>query len=216
MFIQFKVKNNVDRNPKSTLHWSLLGEWLYHKGAQRCVRRMHPLAHFSLLVPCFHSHEENRTINAKGKGRFRFREAYRPYIINKRWQRIWEDSRLMRSFLNKVLLLTLDGLTKESCIAAYLRCAWVGLVKKSGLLFTWFSLKQCSSSSLQIAYGGQYTPQLLPTPVPVPVRSVVKWKETRNCIPPSLLLSTQSIHIQLTTSPTLYPIFLLATRIRRP
>lgn len=86
----------------------------------------------------------------------------------------------MRSFLNKVLLLTLDGLTKESCIAAYLRCAWVGLVKKSGLLFTWFSLKQCSSSSLQIAYGGQYTPQLLPTPVPVPSECNVSGTSERN------------------------------------
>lgn len=37
-----------------------------------------------------------------------------------RWQRVLEDSRIMRSYLNKVLLVITDGLTKELCIGAYL------------------------------------------------------------------------------------------------
>lgn len=37
-----------------------------------------------------------------------------------RWQRVLEDFRVMRSLLNKVILLTADGLTKELCIGAYL------------------------------------------------------------------------------------------------
>lgn len=78
-----------------------------------------------------------------------------------RWQRILEDSQIKRSILNKVLLIVFDGLTKESCIAAYLFSKQVHrLVRRSGMLFTALYLKQCSSS-LQIAYGGIYTPRQL-------------------------------------------------------
>lgn len=82
-----------------------------------------------------------------------------------RWQRLLEEPRVMRSYLNKVLLIIQDGLTKETCIGAYLFSKEVHrLVKSSGLLFTALYLKQCASS-LQIAYGGIYTPGLLPVPV---------------------------------------------------
>jgi hypothetical protein len=53
-------------------------------------------------------------------------------------------------YLEKDGPLTLDGYTKEVCIAGYLFCKKVRhLVKGSGLLFTALYLKQCSSS-LQI------------------------------------------------------------------
>lgn len=38
------------------------------------------------------------------------------HISGLQWQRILEDSRIMRSILNKMLLMVLDGLTKETCI----------------------------------------------------------------------------------------------------
>lgn len=64
----------------------------------------------------------------------------------------------------KVTLLTLDGVTKEACIATHL-FSKQKLVKGSGLLFTALYLKQCSSS-LQTAYGGIRRPHdLLPVPV---------------------------------------------------
>lgn len=67
-----------------------------------------------------------------------------------RWQRVLEDFRVMVTILKKMVLLTLDGYTKEVCIAGYLFCKKVRhLVKGSGLLFTALYLKQCSSS-LQI------------------------------------------------------------------
>jgi len=82
------------------------------------------------------------------------------------WQRVLEDSRIMVSILNKMLLIVLDGYTKETCIAAYLFSKQVlGLVKKSGLLFTALYLKQCAAS-LQVAYAGVKRPhELLPIPV---------------------------------------------------
>jgi len=53
------------------------------------------------------------------------------------WQRILEDSRLLRGYLNKVILLATDGLTKEMCIGAYLFSKQViRLVRRSGFLFT--------------------------------------------------------------------------------
>lgn len=36
------------------------------------------------------------------------------------WQRVLEDSRIMKGYLNKVILLIYDGFTKEVCIAAFL------------------------------------------------------------------------------------------------
>lgn len=36
------------------------------------------------------------------------------------WQRVLEDSRVMRGYLEKVILLATDGWNKEMCIAAYL------------------------------------------------------------------------------------------------
>jgi hypothetical protein len=52
------------------------------------------------------------------------------------------------------------------CLAASLFCKEVvRLISKSGLLFTAFYLKQCSSS-LQMAYGGvKKPPELLPLPI---------------------------------------------------
>jgi len=72
----------------------------------------------------------------------------------------------MRGILNKILLIILDGLTKEYCIAAFLFSkSTLALVRGSGLLFTALYLKQCSSS-LQMAYGGdKFTHELLPVPV---------------------------------------------------
>lgn len=83
-----------------------------------------------------------------------------------RWQRVLEDSRLMRSLLNKVILIATDGLTKELCIGAYLFTRTVmRLGRKSGWLHLALYLKQCSSS-LQTAYGGvKLPPTLLPVPV---------------------------------------------------
>ncbi|KAF9594908.1 hypothetical protein IFM89_035472 [Coptis chinensis] len=81
-------------------------------------------------------------------------------------QRILEDSRVMRGFLNKVSLILFEGLTKERCIAVYLfsKQAWL-LGKKSGLLFLAMYLKQCSAC-LQRAYAGdKAAPSLLPVPV---------------------------------------------------
>lgn len=88
------------------------------------------------------------------------------HISGLQWQRILEDSRIMRSILNKMLLMVLDGLTKETCIAAYLFSKQVlRLVRKSGLLFTALYLKQCAAS-LQVAYAGVKRPhELLPVPV---------------------------------------------------
>lgn len=77
-----------------------------------------------------------------------------------------EDFRVSRSYLNRMILITHDSLTKEACIGAYLFSKQVvRLVRKSGFLFTSLYLKQCSSS-LQMAYGGiPKPPELLPVPV---------------------------------------------------
>jgi hypothetical protein len=82
------------------------------------------------------------------------------------WQRLLEQPRIMKSILSKMILIILDGLNKESCIAAYLFSKKVlKLVRGSGLLFTALYLKQCNSS-LQVAYGGVKAPHaLLPTPL---------------------------------------------------
>lgn len=51
------------------------------------------------------------------------------------WQRVLEDSRVMRSYPNKVILIATDGLTKKLCIAAYLFAKQVvRLVRRFGLL----------------------------------------------------------------------------------
>ena len=83
-----------------------------------------------------------------------------------RWQRIGEDSRVLKSLLFKVTLLIQDGVTKEHCIAIHLFTKQVlRLCKGSGMLFTALYLKQCSSS-LQTFYGGIKRPHdLLPVPV---------------------------------------------------
>lgn len=72
----------------------------------------------------------------------------------------------MMGFLNGILLVVADGLTKESCIALYLYTKEVRrLYTKSGPLFTALYLKQCSSS-LQMAYGGdKRSPERLAVPV---------------------------------------------------
>lgn len=44
-----------------------------------------------------------------------------------RWQRVLEDSRLMRSLFQKVILISFDGLSKEYCIGAYLLTKKVNL-----------------------------------------------------------------------------------------
>ena len=81
-------------------------------------------------------------------------------------QRIMEEYRVMRSYLNKVILIATDGLTKELCIGAYLFASTVvRLGRKSGWLHVALYFKQCASS-LMTAYGGVKTPpQLLPVPV---------------------------------------------------
>lgn len=83
-----------------------------------------------------------------------------------KWQRVLENSQVMRSILHKMLLMVSDKLSKESCIATYLFSKEVlRLVRKSGLLFTALYLKQCAAS-LQTAYGGiKRPPELLPVPV---------------------------------------------------
>ena len=54
-------------------------------------------------------------------------------IARIRWQRVLEDSRLLRSLLNKVILVVTDGLTKELCIGAYLFArAVLKMGRKSG------------------------------------------------------------------------------------
>lgn len=72
----------------------------------------------------------------------------------------------MRSLFNKVILIGLDCLSKEFCIASYLLIKQIWKWKqKSGWLFTALYLKQCAAS-LQKAYGGDtYVPELLPVPV---------------------------------------------------
>lgn len=82
------------------------------------------------------------------------------------WQRVFEDSRIIKSLLNKVILVIADGYTKELCISAHLfTLQVVALVRKSGFQFVAFYLKLCTSS-LQQAYGGDpKAPELLPVPV---------------------------------------------------
>lgn len=81
-----------------------------------------------------------------------------------RWQRVLEDSRIMISILQKILLMIQDKLNKETCIATYLFTKNVmKLARKSGFLFTALYLKQCGSC-LQTAYGGVHTP---PSQLPV-------------------------------------------------
>ena len=49
------------------------------------------------------------------------------------WQRVLERSKIMRGILNRVILIILDGLTREHCIAAYLFTKGVMRIgKKSG------------------------------------------------------------------------------------
>nr|UJQ92583.1 MAG: putative RNA-dependent RNA polymerase [Mitoviridae sp.] len=83
-----------------------------------------------------------------------------------KWQRVLEDSRIMISICQKMLLMLQDKLNKENCIAIYLFVRRVlTLVRKSGLLFTCLYLKQCSSS-LQTAYAGiKRQHERLPVPV---------------------------------------------------
>lgn len=82
------------------------------------------------------------------------------------WQRVLEDSRLLRSYLNKVCLVATDGLTKELCIGAYLFArAVIRIGQKEGWLHAALYCKQCAAS-LQKAYGGDREPHdLLPVPV---------------------------------------------------
>ena len=55
-----------------------------------------------------------------------------------------------RSYLNRMILITHDSLTKEACIGAYLFSKQVvRLVRKSVFWFTSLYLKQCSSSRLR-------------------------------------------------------------------
>lgn len=62
-------------------------------------------------------------------------------------QRVCSNSRIMRGMLSPVLLVVLDGLTKEHCIAVYLfEKSVMALVKRSGLLFTAMYLKLASSA----------------------------------------------------------------------
>jgi hypothetical protein len=90
-------------------------------------------------------------------------------VLPLRWQRVFEDSRVMRSLLNKVNLIAADGLTKELGIASFLFAKRVfRLAPKSGLRHTALYLKQCSAC-LQTAYGGELAPKSL-LPVPVSLR----------------------------------------------
>lgn len=88
------------------------------------------------------------------------------HIAPIRWQRVLENSQVMRSILHKKLLMVSDKLSKESCITTYLFSKEVlSLVWKLGLLFTVLYLKQCAAS-LQTAYGGIKRPaELLPVPI---------------------------------------------------
>lgn len=81
------------------------------------------------------------------------------------WQRL-ERPRVLRSILNKVILVLTGGFTKELCIAAYLFSgSVVKLGRKSGWLLVALYLKQ-AASSLRTAYGGvKVPPALLPFPI---------------------------------------------------
>lgn len=80
-------------------------------------------------------------------------------IVTVRWQRVLEDSRVLRSFLSKVILILTDGLNKEMCIAAYLFAKQViYLGRKSGYLHLALYLKQCNTC-LMTAYGGVNRPK---------------------------------------------------------
>ena len=81
-------------------------------------------------------------------------------IVTVRWQRVLEDSRVLRSFLSKVILILTDGLNKEMCIAAYLFAKQViYLGRKSRYLYLHLALylKQCTTC-LMTAYGGVNRP----------------------------------------------------------
>lgn len=95
-------------------------------------------------------------------------------ISRVRWQRVLEDSRIMRSYLSKINLIIFDDLTKERSIAMYLFSVNViKLVRKSGMLFTALYLKQCASS-LQMAYGGDPQPKSrLPILISSPDRGIL-------------------------------------------
>lgn len=70
-----------------------------------------------------------------------------------RWQRVLEYSRLLRSLLNKVILIATDGLTKELCIGAYLFARTVmRMARRWGMLHCAFYLKQCASSLQRIQH----------------------------------------------------------------
>lgn len=60
------------------------------------------------------------------------------------WRRVLEDSRVIKSAFNKLILSLRDGLTKECCIATHLfwKTSW-RLGKRSGWLFLALYLKQC-------------------------------------------------------------------------
>lgn len=94
-----------------------------------------------------------------------FSSSYR--FTNIRWQRVMEDSRMMRAMFNKIVLIITDGMTKELAIGLYLLArSVVRLCKKSGFLFTALYLKQCSAS-LMTYYGT--SDKVVPTLLPVPV-----------------------------------------------
>lgn len=78
-----------------------------------------------------------------------------------------EEPRVRIRFLNKVLLLILDGFTKECCIAAFLFSKSVGkLVRGSGYLYTALYLKQ-ATASLMKAYAGDKPREHSTLPLPI-------------------------------------------------
>lgn len=67
-------------------------------------------------------------------------------IVTVRWQRLLEDSRVLRVFLSKVILILTDGLNKEMRIAAYLFAKLVIYFgRKSGYLHFSLYFKQCNT-----------------------------------------------------------------------
>lgn len=86
-------------------------------------------------------------------------------ITSLRWQRVLEDTQIMKGYFQKVSFMISSGLTKEMCIAAYLVSRELyRLGKKSGWLFVSYYCKY-ASASLQRHYSGKKDIPYQPFPI---------------------------------------------------
>lgn len=83
------------------------------------------------------------------------------------WQRILEDSQLLKGFLNKIPLVVSDGLTKDVCLGLhYLAKQVIRMGRKSGWLFVALYLKQASTCLMQYyAVDSPSSPSELSVPI---------------------------------------------------